>query len=72
MGPYPTEAPPAPEPHGARVADDELAVKLRKARLEQGQGEVLHGVLASTDDVAQAEAAATSVKSVTVSRTSSW
>jgi osmotically-inducible protein OsmY len=40
--PYPTEAPPAPEPLGERLADDELAVELRKALLEQGQGEVVH------------------------------
>jgi len=41
VGPYPTEAPPKPEPLGERVADDELAVQLRKALYEQGGGEVL-------------------------------
>lgn len=41
VGPYPTEAPPAPEPLGERLADDELSVKLRKALFDQGQGEVL-------------------------------
>jgi len=41
VGPYPTEAPPKPEPLGERVADDELAVKLRKALYDQGGGEVV-------------------------------
>jgi osmotically-inducible protein OsmY len=40
--PYPTEAPPAPEPLGERIGDDELAVALRNALYEQGEGEVVH------------------------------
>lgn len=42
VGPYRTEAPPKAEPLSERIADDELAVGLRKALYDQGQGEVLH------------------------------